>query len=66
MVKMLEIRLSKCLLMLSERELLALLASDRNLWKMAMQRGKAAKRLQRFEQPAGIKPVTEGGDTDAT
>ncbi|MHB1255268.1 MAG: hypothetical protein ACYCXI_03480 [Dethiobacteraceae bacterium] len=63
---MIEIKLPKCRLLLSERELLSLLAYDPELWALALRRGKAVKRLQRFEQPAGMKrngrPAREGGD----
>ncbi|MBT9171969.1 MAG: hypothetical protein DDT21_00345 [Syntrophomonadaceae bacterium] len=55
MLKMLEIKLSKCLLLLTEREIQSLLARDRELWMLALQRGKAVKQLQRFERPVGMK-----------
>jgi hypothetical protein len=48
---MIEIRLVKCRLLLTEAELQSLLARDPELWKQALQRGKAAKRQERFEQP---------------
>lgn len=48
-VPLIEIRLAKCLLVLSERELLSLLGRDHALWKLGLQRGKASKRAARFD-----------------
>lgn len=50
---MLEIKLTKCLLLLTEQELQSLLRRDPELWRRALGRGKAAKRQQRFERPRG-------------
>jgi hypothetical protein len=48
---MIKIHLTKCLLLLTEQELQSLLRRDPELWKRALQRGKAAGREQRFELP---------------
>ncbi|MBT9171746.1 MAG: hypothetical protein DDT21_00115 [Syntrophomonadaceae bacterium] len=64
---MIEIKLAKCLLLLTEQELQTLLARDQTLWQTALRRGKAAKQLQRFERPGGGMKrdgcsAREGGD----
>lgn len=55
---MLEIRLTKCLLVLSEQELQSLLARDPALWALALRRGKAILR-QRQEEQRGPKHIGE-------
>lgn len=42
--RMIEIKLSRCLLCLTERELQTLLARDPELWAMALRRGKSTIR----------------------
>lgn len=44
---MIEVRLPKCLLILTESEFLSLLAHDPTLWGQAIARGKALKRARR-------------------
>ncbi|MBU4533574.1 MAG: hypothetical protein KJ650_08125 [Firmicutes bacterium] len=44
--QLVEIKLTGCLLVLSERELLTLLAWDKELWQAALQRGKAVRRRE--------------------
>ncbi|MBU4532185.1 MAG: hypothetical protein KJ650_00815 [Firmicutes bacterium] len=44
--KLLEIRMSGCVLILGEQELLSLLAQDQALWQAALQRGKAVRRRE--------------------
>lgn len=46
---MIEIRMTKCLLLLTEQEIQRLLAKEPELWKLALYRGKHHKRAQRFE-----------------
>lgn len=51
-----EIRLPKCRLVLTQGELLDLLSRDPPTWERAIQRGKAVLRQRRFQQREG------GGD----
>lgn len=44
-----EVRLSRCLLVLTEAELLSLLSHDMDLWRQALERGKALKRARAKE-----------------
>ncbi|MEW6047006.1 MAG: hypothetical protein AB1609_11070 [Bacillota bacterium] len=46
---MIEVKLPKCLLVLTEAELLSLLAHDRGLWETALRRGKAVQRARTRE-----------------
>lgn len=45
-----EIRLPKCRLVLTQGELLDLLARDPDTWQRALERGKAVLRQRRFEE----------------
>jgi hypothetical protein len=47
MSRLIEIRLTKCRLYLTEQELIGLLARDHELWKAAIKRGKAIIRARR-------------------
>lgn len=44
--KLLEIRMTGAVLVLSEAELLSLLAHDGRIWQAALQRGKAVRRAE--------------------
>lgn len=46
-MRLIEIRLTKCRLFLTEPELVSLLARDPELWKVAVKRGKAIIRARR-------------------
>lgn len=46
---MIEVKLSRCLVVLTEAELLSLLAHDRDLWARALERGKAVLRARARE-----------------
>ncbi|AEG16994.1 hypothetical protein Desku_3518 [Desulfofundulus kuznetsovii DSM 6115] len=47
MSRLIEIRLTRCRLFLTEPELISLLARDPELWKAAIKRGKAIIRARR-------------------
>jgi hypothetical protein len=47
MSRLIEIRLTRCRLFLTEPELISLLARDRMLWETAIKRGKAILRARR-------------------
>jgi len=47
---MIELKLTKCILYLTEQEIKNLLAHDITLWEIAIQRGKAFKRHRQAEQ----------------
>ncbi|MBE3585470.1 MAG: hypothetical protein IMW94_04790 [Thermoanaerobacter sp.] len=47
MSRLIEIRLTRCRLFLTEPELISLLARDPELWKAAIRRGKAIIRARR-------------------
>lgn len=49
---MIEIKLPKCLLVLTEQELQSLLTRDPTLWATALQRGKAVMRARKIEHRA--------------
>lgn len=55
---MVEIRLAKCLLVLTESELRGLLARDQDLWITALRRGKSVMR-QRQAEKRGPKHISE-------
>lgn len=44
--RVVEIKLTGCILILGEQELLSLLAQDQTLWQAALQRGKAVRRRE--------------------
>lgn len=44
MSQYLEIKIQRCLVLLTEKELLTLLARDPNLWALALRRGKGVMR----------------------
>ena len=46
MSRYLEIKLQRCLLCLTEKELLALLAREPDLWALSLKRGKGALRAR--------------------
>lgn len=46
-MRLIEIKLPKCTLFMSEAELISLLATNPELWKMAVKRGKAILRARR-------------------
>lgn len=47
---MIQIKMARCLLILTEQEILSLLARGPALWALALRRGKFLKRQQRTEQ----------------
>ncbi|MGC7847443.1 hypothetical protein ACP3TJ_10370 [Desulforudis sp. 1088] len=51
----------RCLLVLGEQELLALLAKDPDLWQAALQRGKALRRTRKARGRANLQEP-EGRD----
>lgn len=55
---MVEIKLAKCLLVLSEAELRSLLAKDPDLWALALRRGKGLRRARQAEA-RGLKHISE-------
>lgn len=55
---MVEIKLQKCLLVLTESELRSLLARDPALWELALRRGKSVIRSRQQEQ-RGPKHISE-------
>lgn len=55
---MVEIKLQKCLLVLTESELRSLLARDPALWELALRRGKSVLRARQQEQ-RGPKHISE-------
>jgi hypothetical protein len=48
--QLLHIRLPKCLIVLTKGELLTLLRHDPDLWRNALERGKAARRAQQAKK----------------
>ncbi len=52
---MIEVKLPKCLVVLSESEFISLLAQDPALWATALERGKAVMRARRREARAVAK-----------
>jgi len=50
---MIEIKLKKCVLVLSEAELLSLLAHDKELWQTALRRGKGTMRYKKAQERSG-------------
>lgn len=56
--RMIEVKLTKCVLYLTEAELINLLAKDPAIWQQAIQRGKAFKRHEQFER----RPEVHNGD----
>ena len=66
MQKMIEVKLTKCTLFLTEQEINGLLAQNPALWEAAIQRGKAIKRHEQAKQRNSIKEVIEpNGDNKA-
>lgn len=63
MDKWLNIRLSKCLLVLSEKELSSLLSRDQELWNTALKRGKAFTRSRQTRQRVASKVEAEKHST---
>lgn len=63
MDKWLNIQLSKCLVVLSEKELSNLLTRDPELWKTALKRGKAFTRSRQTRQRVASKVETEKHST---
>ena len=53
---MIELKLTKCLLFLTESELISLLARDPDLWRQAIRRGKWEKRTRAAEARADPRP----------
>jgi hypothetical protein len=56
MERMIELKLTKCLLFLTESELISLLARDPDLWRQAIRRGKWEKRTRAAEARADPRP----------
>lgn len=56
-----EIRMQRCLLCLTERELLALLAREPELWALALKRGKGALRAEKARQRKKVENIDYGG-----
>ncbi len=50
MSRLIEVKLPKCTLFLTEQELLSLLARDRVLWETAIRRGKVILRARKQKQ----------------
>jgi|GEM_PF-1956768 len=62
MQKMIELKLTKCTLYLTEQELNSLLAQDPALWEAAIRRGKAFKRHeQALQRNININKRTDTG-----
>ncbi|RKO67042.1 hypothetical protein [Desulfofundulus salinus] len=60
-MRLIEIRLTRCRLFLTETELISLLARDPELWKAAIRRGKAIIRARERKQRTGpARPLTYG------
>lgn len=60
----LEIRLPKCLIVLTKGELLTLLRQDPELWRKALKRGKVVRRRRQAEKRNRFDPVS-GGEQQA-
>ena len=56
---MIELKLTKCTLFLTEQEINSLLAQNPALWEIAIQRGKAILRHEQAKQRMGIKEVRQ-------
>lgn len=56
---MIELKLTKCTLFLTEQEINGLLAQNPALWEAAIRRGKAIKRHEQAKQRMSIKEVIE-------
>ena len=56
---MIELKLTKCTLFLTEQEINGLLAQNPALWEAAIRRGKAFKRHEQAQQRMSIKGVIE-------
>ncbi len=63
MAKMLEIKMQRCILYLTEPELQSLLTRDPELWKTALKRGKAFTRSRQTRQRVASKVETEKHST---
>lgn len=61
MARMLEIKLQRCVLYLTESELQSLLARDPELWREALKRGKAFTRARQTQQLVASKIEKELG-----
>ncbi len=61
MSRLIEIRLTKCRLFLTEPELIGLLARDPELWKQVIRRGKAVARARRERRRANDVTGPAGG-----
>ncbi|MDI6871230.1 MAG: hypothetical protein QME79_07715 [Bacillota bacterium] len=55
-MKIIEVKLRRCTLALTEAELLSLLAADMTLWRRALERGKALRRSRAKEARLGWAP----------
>lgn len=60
---MVEVKLPRCLLVLTEAELVSLLALDREIWAKALERGKVVQRARQRAARA-IKTVEGGKGTN--
>jgi|BioPla2DNA2_1021312.scaffolds.fasta_scaffold175960_1 hypothetical protein len=63
MAKMLEIKMQRCILYLTEPELQSLLNRDPDLWRAALKRGKAFTRSRQTRQRVSTKVETEKHST---
>lgn len=59
MARMIEIKATKCIYYLTEKELTGLLAKDPELWRTALKRGKAFTRAAQTRQRIGKKVEEE-------
>jgi hypothetical protein len=51
--ELIEIKLPKCLLVLTEREMLSLLRANPLIWERALRRGKFIRRAAKAREPKG-------------